>query len=115
MLKRDSGKWIRVRAPSGSIVLNVGDYGQRIFNDFYPSTTHRVATPPAESDADGLCRTSFPLNVYLDEDDVLDAAELTKYGKVGEPRYKPVRAEDFHLAITSKYYGDKYKETGTDT
>ena len=42
-LHRASNKWVRLSAPPGSIILNVGDYLQRISNDRLPSTTHRVA------------------------------------------------------------------------
>ncbi|HEY6047574.1 MAG TPA: 2-oxoglutarate and iron-dependent oxygenase domain-containing protein, partial [Sphingomicrobium sp.] len=37
-----SGKWVRMKAPAGSIIINTGDYMQRITNDKLPSTTHRV-------------------------------------------------------------------------
>ncbi|MDX1429151.1 MAG: 2-oxoglutarate and iron-dependent oxygenase domain-containing protein, partial [Rhodothermales bacterium] len=40
-----SGKWIRLDAPWGSIIINTGDYMQRITNDRFPSTTHRVSKP----------------------------------------------------------------------
>ena len=40
-----SGKWVRLRAPEGSIIINTGDYMQRISNDRLPSTTHRVGKP----------------------------------------------------------------------
>ena len=43
------------------------------------------------------------MNVYLWEDEVLEVLP-----GLGEPKYPPVRAEDFHTRITSKYYGDDY-------
>ncbi|HEX6084912.1 MAG TPA: 2OG-Fe(II) oxygenase family protein, partial [Thermoanaerobaculia bacterium] len=45
LLNRRNMKWVRVNAPRGTIVLNTGDYMQRISNDFFPSTTHRVSKP----------------------------------------------------------------------
>merc|ERR1712080_140823 len=42
---RKNGKWIRVHAPPGSILMNTGDYIQRVTNDILPSTTHRVSKP----------------------------------------------------------------------
>ena len=34
-----------MNAPPGSIIINTGDYMQRITNDRLPSTTHRVGKP----------------------------------------------------------------------
>ena len=66
-----SGKWVRMQAPPGSIIINTGDYMQRISNDRLPSTTHRVGKP---SDGSHLtrARVSFPTNVYLWEDEILE-------------------------------------------
>jgi len=102
VLNRANMKWIRLKAPAGSIIINTGDYMQRISNDRLPSTTHRVARP-ADPESAGRARTSFPLAVYVWEDEVLEVLP----GQ-GEPKYPPVRAEDFHTRITSKYYGDDY-------
>jgi hypothetical protein len=38
------------------------------------------------------------------EDEVLEVLP-----GLGEPKYPPIRAEDFHTKITSKYYGDDYR------
>src|SRR6476646_1299961 len=46
-----SGKWVRMRAPHGSIIINTGDYMQRITNDRLPSNTHRVGKPTDGSPA----------------------------------------------------------------
>ena len=45
VLNRRNMKWIRLNAPPGTIILNTGDYMQRISNDIFPSTTHRVSKP----------------------------------------------------------------------
>ncbi len=45
VLNRRSGKWVRLNAPRGSMILNTGEYMQRISNDILPSTTHRVGRP----------------------------------------------------------------------
>ena len=45
VFNRKNNKWIRLNAPRGTIVLNTGDYMQRITNDRLPSTTHRVSKP----------------------------------------------------------------------
>lgn len=90
-------KWVRMRAPPGSIILNTGDYLQRITNDVIPSTTHRVA-PPRDPELRSRCRTSFPMAVYLNEDVV-----LRPLPSCGPPKYPPESAIDFHCKITSKY------------
>jgi isopenicillin N synthase-like dioxygenase len=97
-----SGKWVRMTAPPGSIIINTGDYMQRITNDRLPSTTHRVGKP---ADGSHLLspRVSFPMAVYLWEDELLEVLP-----GLGEPRYEPIRAITFHTRSTSKFYGDDY-------
>ena len=105
VLNRATMKWVRLFAPSGTIILNTGDYVQRISNDFLPSTTHRVSLPrdPALRRAG---RVSFPMAVYLWEDEVLEVLP-----QLGAPKYEPIKALHFHTKITSKYYGDDYAVT----
>jgi isopenicillin N synthase-like dioxygenase len=97
-----SRAWVRLNAPPGSIILNTGDYMQRISNDLLPSTTHRVGKP-----RDGSHRTqarvSFPIAVYVGEEEMLEVLP-----GLGEPRYPPVKAIAFHTRSTSKFYGDGY-------
>ena len=97
-----SGKWVRLQAPPGSIIITTGDYMQRITNDRLPSTTHRVGKP-----ADGSHRTrprvSFPMAVYVWEDELLEVLP-----GLGEPKYEPVKAIAFHTRSTAKFYGDDY-------
>lgn len=97
-----SGKWVRLNAPAGSIIINTGDYMQRISNDRLPSTTHRVSKP---SDGSHLsaARVSFPMAVYLWEDEILDVLP-----GLAPPKYPPVKAVTFHTRSTSKFYGDDY-------
>lgn len=99
---RKSGKWVRVKAPTGSIVLNTGDYMQRISNDVFPSTTHRVSKPQ-----DGRLfdtpRVSFPMAVYVWEDEVLEVLPGLE-----NPKYEPIKAITFHTRTTAKFYGDDY-------
>ncbi len=102
VLNRKNMKWIRLTAPPGSIILNTGDYMQRISNDIFPSTTHRVS-PPASHKLIGKPRVSIPMAIYVWEDEILEVLPGT-----GEPLYPPVSALKFHTAITSKYYGDDY-------
>jgi len=97
-----SGKWVRMRAPVGSIIINTGDYMQRISNDRLPSTTHRVGKPTDDSHLTSP-RVSFPTNVYLWEDEILDVLP-----GLGPPKYEPIKAITFHTRSTSKFYGDDY-------
>jgi hypothetical protein len=41
--------------------------------------------------------------VYVWEDEILEVLP-----GLGEPKYPPVKAINFHTSITSKYYGDDY-------
>jgi len=97
-----SGKWVRMRAPCGSIIINTGDYMQRITNDVLPSTTHRVGKPTDGSHL-SAARVSFPMAVYVWEDELLEVLP-----GLGEPKYEPVKAIAFHTRSTSKFYGDDY-------
>ena len=97
-----SGKWVRLRAPRGAIIINTGDYMQRISNDLLPSTTHRVGKPGDGSHLEAA-RISFPMAVYVWEDEMLEVLP-----GLGTPRYEPVKAIAFHTRSTSKFYGDDY-------
>ena len=97
-----SGSWIRLDAPRGGIILNIGDYMQRISNDRLRSTTHRVsqARDPAMRSKP---RISTPMAVYVWEDELLEVLP-----GLGEPKYPPIKALHFHTRTTAKYYGADY-------
>ena len=97
-----SQKWVRLDAPPGSLIINTGDYMQRITNDRLPSTSHRVGKPVDGSQAH-TARISFPIAVYVWENEVLDVLP-----GLGEPKYEPIKAITFHTRSTSKFYGDDY-------
>ena len=101
-----SGKWVRLSAPPGSIVINTGDYMQLISNDRLPSTTHRVGKP-SDGSHRASARVSFPIAVYVWENEMLEVLP-----GLGAPRYEPIKAIAFHTASTSKFYGDDYAVTG---
>ena len=65
ILTRD-GRWLAVNPPPGCLVVNVGDMLQRLTNHVLPSTTHRVANPPAERR--GRTRLSTPFFVHFNPD-----------------------------------------------
>jgi isopenicillin N synthase-like dioxygenase len=102
VLNRRNMKWIRLAAPPGTIILNTGDYMQRISNDIFPSTTHRVSKPRDAAQRNET-RVSFPMAIYLWEDEMLEVLP-----SIPAPRYPPVKAIQFHTSITSKFYGDDY-------
>jgi isopenicillin N synthase-like dioxygenase len=106
VLNRRNMKWIRLGAPRGTIILNSGDYMQRISNDIFPSTTHRVGKP-RDAAQRRAPRVSFPMAVYVWEDEMLEVLPC-----IAAPKYPPVRAIEFHTAITSKFYGDGYAVKG---
>jgi len=97
-----SGKWVRLAAPPGAIIINTGDYMQRITNDLLPSTTHRVGKPRDGSHLQEA-RVSFPIAVYVWENEILEVLP-----ELGPPRYEPIKAVAFHTRSTSKFYGDDY-------
>jgi isopenicillin N synthase-like dioxygenase len=105
ILNRANNKWVRVAAPRGSIILNTGDYMQRISNDIFPSTTHRVSKP-RDPRQRTQTRTSMPMAVYVWEDEMLEVLPC-----IANPKYPPVKAIEFHTTITSKFYGDDYAVT----
>ena len=98
----NSNKWVRLDAPKGSIIINTGDYMQRISNDRLPSTTHRVGKP-LDGSQTSTARISFPMAVYVWEDEILETLP-----GLGESHYEPVKAITFHTRSTSKFYGDDY-------
>jgi isopenicillin N synthase-like dioxygenase len=97
-----SGKWVRLSPPRGSLIINTGDYMQRISNNRLPSTTHRVGKPSDASHRHDA-RVSYATNVYLWENELLEVLP-----GLGEPKYPPVKAITFHTRSTSKFYGDDY-------
>lgn len=105
VLNRRNMKWVRLDAPPGSLIVNTGDYLQRISNDVFPSTTHRVSKP-RDPELRRVPRASFPLNIYLWEDEVLEVLP-----GLGDPKYPPISALKFHTQTTAKYYGDDYAVT----
>jgi len=102
VLNRQNMKWIKLDPPEGSIILNTGDYMQRISNDIYPSTTHRVSKPSNKT-MFGKPRITIPMAIYTWEQEILEVLPCC-----GESKYEHIDSETFHTRITSKYYGDDY-------
>lgn len=93
------GSWIRVAAPPGSIILNAGDYLQRITNDVIRSCTHRVSLP-RDRGAWTQPRVTIPVFIYLHEHEPVEVLPC-----FAEPRYPPIDALAFHTRTTAKFYG----------
>lgn len=108
VLNPNTGRWIRLEPPPGTIILNAGDYLQRVTNDTLRSSTHRVS-PPREPEQRRRPRTSCPLFVYLREQETVEVLPCFE-----NPRYEPIQAVTFHTHITRKFYGDAYPTTGSD-
>lgn len=102
-----SGRWVRLIAPPGSIILNTGDYLQRVSNDLLPSTTHRVS-PPRDPAHRLSKRTSIPLAAYFRPDETLEVLP-----GLGAPKYEPIPVLTFHTRTTAKFYGDDYAVEST--
>lgn len=102
VLNRTNNRWVRLNPPPGSIIINTGDYMQRISNDRYPSTTHRV-TKPRDRALFSRARISYPIAVYVWEDEILEVLP-----GLGIPKYEPISAIAFHTHSTAKFYGDDY-------
>ena len=97
-----SQAWVRLDAPPGALIINTGDYMQRLSNDILPSTTHRVGKPRDGSHL-RQARVSFPVAVYLWENELLEVLP-----GLGAPHYAPIKAIAFHTRSTSKFYGEDY-------
>ena len=61
-LRDRDGRWLAIRPPQGTVVVNVGDMLQRLTNHVLPSTTHRVVNPPPERR--GRSRYSMPFFLH---------------------------------------------------
>ncbi|KAK3367626.1 2OG-Fe(II) oxygenase [Podospora didyma] len=83
-----SGEWLRAQPVRGTFVVNFGDYMQRITNDQFPSTVHRVQN---RSGRERLSMAFF-FGFNLDEScAVLD----TCVGEGEEKRYKEISCNDW--------------------
>ena len=60
-------------------------------------------SPPRDPRLRSKARVSFPMAIYLWEDEVLEVLPGLTPAK-----YPPIKALPFHTRITSKYYGDDY-------
>ena len=94
ILSRD-GHWVPVSTLPGTIVVNVGDMLQRLTNQIYPSTTHRVVNPPGE--AARQARYSIPFFLHPNPDFLIETLPAC-IERQGENRYpEPITSHAYLL------------------
>ena len=64
------GEWLPITTEGDAIVVNIGDMLQRLSNNVYPSTSHRVVNPP--NDNARKPRYSVPFFLHPNPDVMLD-------------------------------------------
>lgn len=69
-LRTSGGEWLPVTTAGDAIVVNIGDMLQRLTNNLYPSTTHRVVNPVGVAARES--RYSMPFFLHPNADVVLD-------------------------------------------
>lgn len=67
---RSEGEWLPITTTGDAIVVNIGDMLQRLSNNVYPSTTHRVVNPKNANARKP--RYSVPFFLHPNPDVVLD-------------------------------------------
>ena len=94
VLDRESGAWLAINPPPGSLVVNIGDMLQRLTNGVLPSTSHRVVNPAPERR--GVARYSTPFFLHFNPDFVIETLP-TMVSDDNPDRYagKAIMAEDF--------------------
>ena len=91
LLTRD-GSWLPIEAEPGTLVVNVGDMLQRLTNQVYPSTTHRVVNPTGE--AAGRSRYSIPFFLAPNMDFLIETLPCC-IGDGGNLYPEPITAHDY--------------------
>jgi len=89
-----SGEWLPVRAPSGTLVVNIGDMMARWTNDRWVSTLHRVVNPPADIKV-GTERLSIGFFHHPNYDALIECLPSCQDAELGV-KHAPVMAGD-HL------------------
>lgn len=75
-----NGKWVDVRPPDGTFVINIGDLMMHWTNDLWISNLHRVANPPPEhAHVSRLSIVFFQKPNYNAEIKCLDRTQQAKY------------------------------------
>ncbi|NPD65289.1 isopenicillin N synthase family oxygenase [Lichenicola cladoniae] len=88
------GAWLPIDAEPGTLVVNVGDMMQRLTNQAYPSTTHRVVNPTG--DAARRSRYSMPFFLAPNMDYLIETLPGC-IGRDGNHYPEPITAHDYLL------------------
>jgi isopenicillin N synthase-like dioxygenase len=86
-----AGTWHALAAVPGTYVVNLGDVMNRLTNDRWKATFHRVVNPPAEARHRG--RISIPYFVTAAYDSVIDCVATCLDN--GESHYEPISAGEY--------------------
>lgn len=89
-VRRRGGDWEAVPHVPGAFVVNLGDLMNRLTNDRWRATPHRVVNPPASACHRG--RISVPYFVTPAYDAVIDCLPTCRPADGSEPRYPAVIA-----------------------
>ena len=100
ILNKDS-KWVPVTSLKDHLVVNVGDMLQRLTNNRFKSTTHRVVNPPREMWSEP--RYSIPFFLHPRSDTRLDCLQSCITDE------NPKRYEDISAG---EYLNERLKEIG---
>ncbi|MFT5011656.1 MAG: isopenicillin N synthase-like dioxygenase [Patiriisocius sp.] len=68
-VKQKNGEWLDVSSDGNQVIVNIGDMLQEASGGHFPSTSHRVVTPPGTDNRNG--RMSLPLFLHPRPDVVL--------------------------------------------
>ena len=96
LLDRETGRWLAVSPPAGSIVVNIGDMLQRLTNGVLPSTSHRVVNPAPERRS--VARYSTPFFLHFASDYLIEALPST----VGAGRPAPAPPITAHAVLQER-------------
>jgi isopenicillin N synthase-like dioxygenase len=86
-----SGEWLSVNPPAGSLVINCGDMLQRLTGGVLPSTTHRVVNPGPERAK--FPRYSTPFFLHFNQDFLIEP--LPQCIEEGGEKQPPITAQDY--------------------
>lgn len=87
------GEWLPITTTGDAIVVNVGDMMQRLTNQRYPSTTHRVVNPKGEESS----KSRYSMPFFLDPNpDFLIETLPSCVNEANPNRYpEPITANDY--------------------
>jgi len=91
-LKNQAGEWQEIIPENDEIVINVGDMLQRLTNNYFKSTTHRVVNPPREEWHKS--RLSIPFFLHAKPQTSLDVLESC-ITEENPKQYPPITAIEY--------------------